>query len=253
MLISLTVTLTAWNLNLYDGGIYMSDKPTVIYVADVSPLENEELFNSLYSAVSEERRGKTDRMRREKDKRLSLGAEYLLMRLCRDCGIDYGKIKTFTNEYSKPDFADCRFHFNISHSGSKVMCAVSPFEVGCDTEKMCRRERDTAKRFFTDEECRIIGEYASPDEKDRAFFRLWTLKESFMKCTGFGFHLPLNAFSVDIRDNPVSVKQSVDNAKYIFSERDFTDGYAYSLCLKLPEELAEAKHVIQWEKIEIEK
>ena len=49
-----------------------------VYTADVSALENEALFMSLYNGVSAERRAKTDRMVFGKDKRLSLGAGALL-------------------------------------------------------------------------------------------------------------------------------------------------------------------------------
>lgn len=49
-----------------------------VYTADVSKLEDIELFMHLYSRVSEERRVKTDRMVFGKDKRLSLGAGALL-------------------------------------------------------------------------------------------------------------------------------------------------------------------------------
>ena len=46
-----------------------------VYTADVSKLEDIELFRHLYSRVSEERRVKTDRMVFGKDKRLSLPRE----------------------------------------------------------------------------------------------------------------------------------------------------------------------------------
>jgi len=50
-----------------------------VYVADVGQLMDEKLFQHLYKCVSAGRREKVDRMRLDKDKRLSLGAGALLV------------------------------------------------------------------------------------------------------------------------------------------------------------------------------
>ena len=73
-----------------------------VYVADVSPLASPLLFERVYHSVSETRQRKTDRMKNPGDKRLSLGAEYLLMSALRDYGLDYGKEKILINENGKP-------------------------------------------------------------------------------------------------------------------------------------------------------
>ncbi|MBO6268186.1 MAG: 4-phosphopantetheinyl transferase family protein, partial [Clostridium sp.] len=62
------------------------------------------------------------------------------------------------------------------------------------------------------------------------FFRFWTLKESFMKATGLGFRLPLDAFSIIPGPEGVTLRQQVDSRQYYFREYDLQDGYRYALC-----------------------
>ena len=61
------------------------------------------------------------------------------------------------------------------------------------------------------------------------FYRFWTLKESFLKATGLGLRLPLNAFQIHLQDRPIRVTQHVDTRQYSFSSF-FEGDYAYALC-----------------------
>lgn len=204
-----------------------------IYTADVSPLEDDALFEKAYQLVSEERKKKTDRMKQKKDKMLSLGAECLLIYACRNFGIDYDNEEILQSEYSKPCFANTPLFFNLSHSESRVMCVMADTEVGCDTEKIGKADIKIAKRFFSEEEYTMLEECETEKEKKNLFYRLWVLKESFMKCTGLGFHIPLDSFSI-IPGETVKIKQSVDESRYGFIESETADGYKYAVCVKEP-------------------
>ena len=209
-----------------------------VYTADIAPLREKGLFARAYSAVSPRRREKTDRLRFESDKCLSLGAELLLMRACRDLGIAYEAETVTESTYKKPAFASGRVAFNLSHSGTKVLCAAADVPVGCDTERIGDADPQIAERFFFKDERLALSAAASEAERRALFYRLWTLKESFMKCTGLGFYLPLDSFCV-LTDGPsVTVRQQVDGACYRFFERHPGDGYAYAVCVRLPDEHA---------------
>ncbi len=200
-----------------------------VYVADTKPLENTELFNSLYSLVSVQRQEKINRIAFNKDKRLSLGAELLLKKALSDIGIsDY---EFSYGENGKP-FIKCKenIFFNLSHSGERVMCAVSSKEVGCDVEKVKSVNLKIAKRFFFAEEYEAIRAQKTPEEQKDMFFRLWTLKESFMKVTGLGMQLPLDSFCVALNDNGVSLTQSFSNENYYLKEYFLEKDYKYSVC-----------------------
>ena len=170
---------------------------TCVYVTDSSALDDDELFRRVYDYVPEERREKVDALRSRKDKNLSLAAGYLLQ---------------------KHGGAACS---NLSHSGERSMCIVSPCVCGCDVERIREVDGRIAERFF-----------AKGEEGD--FFRLWTLKESFIKCTGLGFRLPLNQFTILLDGDDIRIDQSVDSSEYRFFEFSRGDGYRYACCLKDP-------------------
>lgn len=202
---------------------------TKVYLADVRKLENKKIFNDLYSRVSPGRREKADRMVFPKDKYLSLGAGALLEAALAAEGVTDLTMTTMQNK--KP----CLLYrndikFNISHSGTKVMCAVSDCDIGCDVEQIIDVDKKIAKRFFFSEEYKALMRCESKDSYNDLFFRYWTLKESFMKATGLGFKLALDEFSISFDNGSISVKQNFDKKKYYFAEYDLKDGYKYALC-----------------------
>lgn len=226
----------------------MKNKEIRIYAADVTPLENPLVFEKVYSQVSEYRRKKTDRLRFEKDKMLSVGAEYLLMCACNDFGIDYGRQTVVTGEHDKPSFEGNDVCFNLSHSERRVMCVMSYLPVGCDVEKEHPIDLKIAKRYFNSDEYEALSK--CPEYKrESMFYRLWTLKESFMKCTGLGFHLPLSSFSVVQNNNGFTVSHSVDDACYILSEQCDDDGYHFAVCVRDSDE-QNICNEIRWIEIE---
>ena len=84
--------------------------------------------------------------------------------------------------------------FNISHSGSIVVCAaVVGCRVGVDVERVRPIDLTGFGRFFAASEWR--GVQAAPDPT-RAFFDHWTMKESVLKGDGRGLTLTPERFAV---------------------------------------------------------
>ena len=100
-----------------------------------------------------------------------------------DKAYDYD-IKLTAN--NKPEYADKNIHFNLSHTGDYVVCAISENAVGVDIEHTRKNYLKVARRFFTDNECRWIG------EDENRFLRIWTLKEAYSKYTGQGIALTIS-------------------------------------------------------------
>ena len=67
-----------------------------------------------------------------------------------------------------------------------VMCAISDKEVGCDVKKQAALDRSLAEYVMQDHELEWIYGASREQEQQHIFFRLWTLKESYMKATGLG-------------------------------------------------------------------
>ncbi len=199
-----------------------------LYIADTAVLKNRALFSRLYETLPEGRRGRIDRLRFPKDRRLSLGAGVLLRRALSDAGVDEAVF--VYGEHGKPRLAgDPGVHFNLAHAGDRAMCVVSNNRVGCDVERIGRRGTGVAERFFAPEEYERI--LAAPEpERDALFTRLWALKESFLKVTGLGLSLPLGSFAMDLSGKAVTVRQDVDQNDYRFFELENGDEYRYAVC-----------------------
>ena len=79
--------------------------------------------------------------------------------------------------------------FNLSHSGDMVLCAICDMPVGCDIEKVADAPLEIADRYFSEKERQYIDSSQSLPEISRRFFRIWTMKESYVKMTGEGMNL----------------------------------------------------------------
>ena len=90
--------------------------------------------------------------------------------------------------FQKPYFNN-GIHFNISHSGEYIVCAISTIEVGIDIEEVKDIPLSDFTELFSSEELKLIFE----DPTNYApFYTLWTQKEAFLKALGVGLNMPLN-------------------------------------------------------------
>ncbi len=205
--------------------------PFTVYCADVAALSDQSVYDSFYSLLPEDRRQKADALRFKNNRMLSVGAGMLLLRAMNDAGLQY--VPPEHGEHGKPYFsAYPDFHFNLSHSGRKVLCAVADRPVGCDVEKVSAAREALAKRFFSAEE--VAALLALPDEEDRRvfFYRLWTLKESFIKAIGRGLSLPLDSFSVHVGRDDIRLTQDVDHASYGLYELEIDSDFRCACCIR---------------------
>ena len=91
-------------------------------------------------------------------------------------------------------------HFNLSHSGRWIACAVGGSPVGIDIEPVRRNARHAlVVARFSEEEAAWVGDRGAASA--RRFSALWTLKEAYAKATGAGLAAPLSS----IRLRPSSV------------------------------------------------
>ena len=115
--------------------------------------------------------------------------------ICAHTGLQNKTLLFLTNQYEKPYLANISdIHFNISHSGNFVVCALSDKTVGIDIEQVKPVELKIAKRFFSAGEYEFIA--AKADNKTLAFYKIWTMKESYVKWEGKGLSMPLKSFNV---------------------------------------------------------
>lgn len=208
-----------------------------VYIADVTVLKDEDLYGKLYARLDAERRAKVDRFRFPKDRRLSVGAGALLMYALQKENV--GNVSIEVKPTGKPYLAGKEsLFFNLSHSENKVMCAVADKEVGCDVERKTEFDQALASYVMTKQEFQQIYGLESEAKQQEMFFRLWTLKESYMKATGLGIRLEPGTFGMKVEKESISVIPPVDEQVFNFKEYDMDDGYCYSCC-SLSDEFSE--------------
>ena len=219
-----------WYNEKKTGGAAMTN----LYLANIDQLADPALFARLYQTVPRHRQEKIDAKKFPRVKQQCLGAWLLLMHGLKEAGIDPKDIRLSYGPSGKPFLTDYpELFFNLSHSGDRVFCAISHKEVGCDVERIGSANFSVANRFFSKEECRIIAD-APAEEQNAMFFRIWTLKESFIKNIGRGLSMPLQDFSISFSDNNVCIDQQVLSEELFFRECCFGDGYHYACCSRHP-------------------
>lgn len=89
--------------------------------------------------------------------------------------------------------------FNISHSGDVVLCAVTrtgPVGIDIETTKHMSDLQGFSRRFLAPEEFFALSRKCFT-ERNSFFFKLWTLKEAYLKAIGSGLNVSLDSFSFD--------------------------------------------------------
>ncbi len=138
------------------------------------------------------------------------------------------------NQHGKPElegfqnqtnFGGC-LDFNLSHSGDWIALAFADVKVGVDIQKI---KPDVsflkiAKRFFHVTERQKLqarGTLHQPNE----FFKLWTLKEAYLKAVGTGIAGGMSSFVFDGNEH--------DGKGHLFSHHTWKLGEQYMLSLVL--------------------
>lgn len=197
---------------------------TNLYAIDIRALPDPEENPILLCQISSRRRREVMKYLRADDRKRCVGAGILLSKILPSYGENPEKI-TYGPE-GKPLAKN--IHFNLSHSGNLVICAVGERAVGCDIEKTEKEPEGVAEHFFHQNEARYLQKFQEP-ERSKMFFRLWTWKESYVKMTGEGLKLPLQAFEILPEGEKIRVRRRGEMLPCHIMEYN-VPGYQISVC-----------------------
>jgi 4'-phosphopantetheinyl transferase len=159
-----------------------------------------ELADRKASVLSAEERERAERFAFSKDQRSYITAHWLVRRVL-SC---YVPVAPEAWEFARglqgkpvligPD-EGLGLLFNLSHTAGMVACAVTQLgEVGVDVETVRPREHlNLARRYFAPLEISQLEPLVAVNQAN-AFFRLWTLKEAYIKARGIGLAMDLASF-----------------------------------------------------------
>jgi 4'-phosphopantetheinyl transferase len=155
------------------------------------------------SKVSPEKTKRIARFVHNADRYRSLLGEVLIRSIViEQTGASNDDIRFVYNHYGKPSLEhNPGFSFNLSHSGDWVVLLWDKGgpALGIDVEQIVPIDLGIAECCFTPRENAELRSRTGRERLDY-FYRLWTLKESFVKASGRGLSMPLDAFSMIYSD-----------------------------------------------------
>lgn len=190
------------------------------------------LRKNMLSIIDSERKRKISQMIRQEDQDRTLVAHALLKILCRyRYKIPFTHMRLNENSYGKPYISYEKFHFNLSHSGSWVVCVIDNQEVGIDVEYMHQEDTRGVEAFFSIQEQAKLNQL---QEKERQlyFYDLWTIKESYIKMMGKGLFISLDSFVIQKKKGNFYIQTFGKKRECFFKQYDIERMYRLSVCAK---------------------
>ena len=193
-----------------------------VYALNIEKLKDPQEYPDILESLPEYRKKRIEAFRNAKGKAESFGAGLLLKRVCEQHGISDESVSF--GQHGKPEIRG--FYFNLSHSENMILCAVSEKRIGCDIEKIDISPARLVKRFFNKNEISYLQKFDKT--RNEEFYRLWTMKEAYVKMTGEGLTCPLSQFEIRI-DDKIKVYRNQKAEKCHIKEYD-VPGYKVSIC-----------------------
>jgi 4'-phosphopantetheinyl transferase len=138
------------------------------------------------------------------------------------------------NAYSRP-YIEGNIEFNISHSGSYVICAMGKeIKLGVDIEEIKDIDFCDFEKVMTEDQWKNIYQSADPN---RTFYSFWTIKESVIKGDSRGLSIPL----LDIRVEDGTVEY--EGQKWYLKELEIDERYCSHIAINSPDVNMEIKEL----------
>jgi 4'-phosphopantetheinyl transferase len=212
-----------------------TEEHTVIVIVRWIMLEPGSAAVAARPLLDASERARADRFRWAADRDPYIAAHALLRAtLSRMTGIGAADLRFRTAKSGKPALDPAQalpdLHFSLSHTRGLAACAVGrPHALGIDAEVWrTPAPIELAARYFAPSEARLVAEQ-TPAERPSTFYRLWTLKEAYLKATGEGLAAPLDGFAFSL--DPVAITLAAPDCATAWQFVEFQPGPAHSLAL----------------------
>lgn len=178
---------------------------------------------------------KQDRIRNIKDSlsaRQVLAADLLIRALaCRYLGVTNNSLRFKTNSHGKPrlDHPADTFHFNLSHSGNWVVCAIDESEVGVDVQQIEPVDPKLAEYCLSPAEYQVYGSCPPEQQKD-FFYNIWTRNESCLKLIGQGWSLSPHSLSFSGTETGYVAGNLICCPRAYFRHHSLGEGFTLATC-----------------------
>lgn len=196
-----------------------SNGDMIVWYIQLAEFQEDLLEDTSRRILAADELERANQYRFERDKASFLAGTLLTrLQLAEITGTPVDVLQFETNQFGKPHLlhpADTRIQFSRSRTKAMVANAVSCLScIGLDIERIdpTVEVESIADQFFATAEVDQLQQ--SPAEiRQELFFRIWTLKEAYVKACGEGLSIPLDRFSFDLsEDTPrISFSASLDD------------------------------------------
>lgn len=163
----------------------------LILISDISKLDSKIIDYDFLNKIPSYRLSSKNKS----DIQRSINSLKLLKIGLNEFGIDLFREDLVYNEFGKPSLKRKDMFYNISHSGKYVTCAISNKMVGIDIQKHIENFEEIIS-FFSTSEKEYLASIPLHKLLIKEFFKIWTVKESYVKFLGRGLYKELDSFSL---------------------------------------------------------
>ncbi|EMB87565.1 4'-phosphopantetheinyl transferase superfamily protein [Streptococcus mutans] len=163
----------------------------LILISDISKLDSQTIDYEFLNKIPSYRL----RSKNGSDIQRSINSLKLLKAGLYKFGIDLLKEDLVYNEFGKPNLKRKGIFYSISHSGKYITCAISNKTVGIDIQQHVEKFEEIIY-FFSPSEKKYLASISLHKILIKEFFKIWTVKESYVKFLGKGLYKELDSFSL---------------------------------------------------------
>lgn len=202
------------------------------------------IIASLRGLLDPAERTRADRFRYPADRDAYIAAHAVLrLTLSHTTGIEPADLRFLSSKNDKPVLDPAQtggdLQFSLSHTRGLAACAIGQsHSFGIDAEAWTTPTPiGVAEHYFSPAEARLVAR-ATGVRQQETFFRLWTLKEAYLKATGHGLAVPLDSFSFNLNPVAITLKEPRDASAWRFAEFRPGPTHAISLAVRSPEPIS---------------
>ncbi len=123
--------------------------------------------------------------------------------LSKELNIPRSQIKILTDEHGKPHLPNDERYFNLSHTKDLIVLATDDQPIGIDAELIVPfDEVEDLKNTLSSQE-REQFQHIPKKHQLHFFYKLWTLKESYLKAIGKGLSISLDSFTIALSEQAI--------------------------------------------------
>lgn len=200
--------------------------------------DNNNFLEKAFRIVSDEEKERFRLYRNEEDAENYIVGKYLLRtELEKITGIKAEKLSFSNDLYGRPYLMnpiDGKLDFNVSHSNKYVTLAINTNgRIGIDIEKNGLLDLEIMGETLNDKDLDFIGNRGDNKGSLGRFYKLWTLKESFVKALGCGLRYPVKRLSFDFNESgSIHMEGNNDSDKWKFETFEIDGQYQLSVCIQ---------------------